>query len=97
MQPNQGPQSLPPPMWCPDPAGTNRLRWWGGSKWTDQYAQIPAPEPAVSAMPAVVTTHNSSLFTDYTLQPTGKQAMPSSKGERSKLISTCRCRCCSDA
>jgi hypothetical protein len=43
MQPNQGPPSLPPPMWCPDPADTNRLRWWDGSRWTDQYAQIPAP------------------------------------------------------
>jgi Protein of unknown function (DUF2510) len=79
VQPNQGPLSLPPPMWCPDPAGTNRLRWWDGSTWTDQYAQVPAPEPAVSAMPALVTTHKSSQFTDYTLQPTEKQAMPSSR------------------
>ncbi|OSC43229.1 hypothetical protein B8W66_02320 [Mycobacterium decipiens] len=62
-------------MWCPDPAGTNRLRWWDGSKWTEHYAQIPAPEPAVSAVPARSATHNSSLVTDYTLRPTGKPAM----------------------
>jgi hypothetical protein len=59
-------------MWCPDPAGTNRLRWWDGSKWTDHYAQIPAPEPAVSAVPVASAGHDSSLITDDTLQPTGK-------------------------
>lgn len=68
MDTNQHPQSLPPPMWCPDPAGTNRLRWWDGSKWTDHYAQIPAPEPRMSAVPA-------RSATDYPLQPTTKSAM----------------------
>jgi hypothetical protein len=76
VQPDQGPQSLPPPMWCPDPSGTNRLRWWDGSKWTDHYAQITAPEPAVSAVPALSVTRNPSLITDYMLQPTPKAEMP---------------------
>ena len=69
MQPNQGPPSLPPPMWCPDPAGSNRLRWWDGSKWTDQYAQIPASEPSVSAVPAVSGSHDSSPITAYGALP----------------------------
>ena len=69
MQPNQGPSSLPPPMWCPDPAGSNRLRWWDGSKWTDQYAQIPASEPSVSAVPAVSGSHDSSPITAYGALP----------------------------
>ncbi|WP_082761716.1 DUF2510 domain-containing protein [Mycolicibacterium mucogenicum] len=43
--------SLPPPMWCPDPAGTSRLRWWDGSSWTDHYSQMPAPVAVVSAPP----------------------------------------------
>jgi Protein of unknown function (DUF2510) len=71
VEPSQYPQSLPPPMWCPDPAGTNQLRWWDGSKWTDHYTQIPAPEPAASAVPALPATNNSSLVTAYT-----RQAMP---------------------
>jgi hypothetical protein len=71
VEPSQYPQSLPPPMWCPDPAGTNRLRWWDGSKWSDHYAQIPAPEPAASAVPALPATNNPSLVTDYP-----RQAMP---------------------
>lgn len=75
METNQHPQSLPPPMWCPDPAGTNRLRWWDGSKWTDHYAQFPAPEP-VSAVPARPATHNSPAITEYPLQPTAKSATP---------------------
>jgi Protein of unknown function (DUF2510) len=66
VKPSQYPQPLPPPMWCPDPAGTNRLRWWDGSKWTDHYAQVPAPEPAASAIPALSATHNPSLVTAYT-------------------------------
>ncbi len=43
--------SLPPPMWCPDPAGTGRLRWWDGSRWTDHYAQLSESVAVVSAQP----------------------------------------------
>lgn len=25
-----------PPSWQPDPSGQHRLRWWDGTKWTDQ-------------------------------------------------------------
>ncbi|BBY12132.1 hypothetical protein MMARJ_28720 [Mycobacterium marseillense] len=71
MKPSQYPQSLPPPMWCPDPAGTNRLRWWDGSKWTDHYARVPAPEPAVAAVSALPATRKPSLVTGYT-----RRAMP---------------------
>lgn len=63
-------------MWCPDPAGTNRLRWWDGFRWTDHYAQMPTPEPAVWAAPAASATHNSSLIPGSALRPTGKPAMP---------------------
>jgi hypothetical protein len=68
VEPSQYPQSLPPPMWCPDPAGTNQLRWWDGSKWSDHYAQIPAPEPDASAEPALPATQDPSSVTAYTRQ-----------------------------
>lgn len=74
--PNQHPQSLPPPMWWPDPAGTNRLRWWDGSKWTDHYTQIPAPNAPVSAMPTLSVTHNPPRITDCTLRTAAKSTTP---------------------
>jgi Protein of unknown function (DUF2510) len=29
---------LPAPGWYPDPAGTNRRRWWDGRAWTEYFA-----------------------------------------------------------
>ncbi|MGX9670838.1 DUF2510 domain-containing protein [Mycobacterium sp. HM-7] len=76
MERSQHPQSLPPPMWCLDPAGTDRLRWWDGSKWTDLYAPIPAPTPAVPAAVAVFATQASPSVADSTLHATTKSAIP---------------------
>lgn len=28
--------ATPPPGWHPDPHGQKRLRWWDGTRWTDQ-------------------------------------------------------------
>ncbi|KAA0103715.1 DUF2510 domain-containing protein [Mycolicibacterium sp. P1-5] len=52
-------------MWSADPAGTLRLRWWDGSKWTDHYAPMPPPEPSVSAVPVVSAPQGSSPITVY--------------------------------
>ena len=58
-------------MWCLDPAGTNRLRWWDGLRWTDHYAEIPAQRPAVVPASAPVVVHSPS--------PTPTVSMPSKK------------------
>ena len=71
MEYQQNEQSLPPPMWCLDPAGTNRLRWWDGLRWTDHYAEIPAQETAVSAVSEQVVVHSPS--------PTPSISLPSKK------------------
>ena len=42
--------SQPAPGWYPDPAGTQRLRWWNGGMWLDQYQ--PMPGVTVQGAPA---------------------------------------------
>ncbi len=33
--------SQPAPGWYPDPAGSQRLRWWSGGEWTEQFHDMP--------------------------------------------------------
>src|ERR1700682_2359221 len=40
------PSSQTPPGWYPDPSGAGGLRFWDGSRWTDQYASPPVPPVA---------------------------------------------------
>lgn len=50
--------SPPPAGWYPDPAGSDRTRWWNGFAWSDTYgdpvtpAQAPAEQHAAPWAPA---------------------------------------------
>ena len=49
--------------WYPDPEGdTSRLRYWDGTKWTDNYTPIPTAAPAEDPQVAQAAA--------YTAQPT---------------------------
>lgn len=36
--------SQPAPGWYPDPVGSQRLRWWNGGSWTEQYQPMPTQQ-----------------------------------------------------
>ena len=36
--------SQPAAGWYPDPVGSQRLRWWNGGSWTEQYQPMPTQQ-----------------------------------------------------
>lgn len=61
----QHPQSLPPPMWHLDPAGSGQLRWWDGRTWTDHYAPVPATAPAITPVSTSAALTNEAMSCGY--------------------------------
>ena len=44
--------SNPVQGWYADPAGTDQLRWWDGTQWSDQFRPAPTGNEAVSDAPS---------------------------------------------
>lgn len=70
--------SQPAPGWYPDPAGTQRLRWWNGGMWLDQYQPMPGAAPH-QGLPA---QHNAPAQQGFPVQqaaPAPGPHMPSAQ------------------
>lgn len=51
--------AMAPAGWYPDPAGTDQLRWWNGSAWTEHLEERrPEVQPA-----AGFTSHPTAALT----------------------------------
>ena len=64
--------SQPAPGWYPDPAGTQRLRWWNGGMWLDQYQPMPGAAPQ-QGFPA---QHNAPVQQGFPAQQTAPAPGP---------------------
>ena len=41
--------SNPVQGWYADPAGTDQLRWWDGTQWTDRYQSLPDSDTTIDS------------------------------------------------
>lgn len=65
--------SSTPAGWYADPAGSDRLRWWDGTRWTDHLADAPAaaaaPASASTSAPAPAPAESAAAATSGHVAP----------------------------
>ena len=86
--------SNPVQGWYADPAGTDQLRWWDGTQWTDRYQAAPASSTATdsqtpnAAGDAAATTaaETSPQPANATVQFTPVAQAPATKATRGQIV-----------
>ncbi|MDK7339949.1 DUF2510 domain-containing protein [Pauljensenia sp. UMB0018B] len=92
--------SNPVQGWYADPAGTDQLRWWDGTQWTDRYQAAPAsststdsetPNAAGDAAATSETTDATAAETspqpaNATVQFTPVAQAPATKATRGQIV-----------
>ncbi|OUE24512.1 DUF2510 domain-containing protein [Clavibacter michiganensis] len=69
-----------PAGWYADPAGSDRLRWWDGTRWTDHLADAPAATAA--AFPAGTAPSPASAPAGGHVPPEAPAAAPPAYGQQ---------------
>ena len=63
--------SNPVQGWYADPAGTDQLRWWDGTQWTDRYQALPGANTTIDSNTTNIPDAGANSPTDPSQTPTG--------------------------
>ena len=69
-----------PPGWYDDRSGTQTLRWWDGSQWTEHTVPLPAAPAVVNPDTAVSVPEHVSIIEPVTDHPDASASEASGRG-----------------
>lgn len=85
--------SNPVQGWYADPAGTDQLRWWDGTQWTDLYQALPNANTTIDSDTSTIPDAGANSPTDPSQTPTGATTeftsvtqAPAAKATRGQII-----------
>ena len=68
--------SNPVQGWYADPAGTDQLRWWDGTQWTDRYQSLPGADDTLNSDTSTTPDPGADSSTEPSQNPTVTLAQP---------------------
>ena len=63
--------SNPVQGWYADPAGTDQLRWWDGTQWTDRYQALPGADDTLNSDTSTTPDPGADSSTEPSQTPAG--------------------------
>ena len=85
--------SNPVQGWYADPAGTDQLRWWDGTQWTDRYQALPGANTTIDSNTTTIPDAGANSPTDPSQTPAGATTeftsvtqAPAAKATRGQII-----------
>ena len=63
--------SNPVQGWYADPAGTDQLRWWDGTQWTDRYQALPGADDTLNSGTSTTPDPGADSSTEPSQTPAG--------------------------
>jgi|GEM_PF-459318 len=85
--------SNPVQGWYADPAGTDQLRWWDGTQWTDRYQALPGADDTLNSDTSTTPDPGADSSTEPSQTPAGATTeftpvtqAPASRATRGQVI-----------